>query len=107
MNVETTFCLNLNVKPLYDVYIQTGLNFKLSHITSQVPSYNDTGRNSTTECLKQKQKYSRLKVLKKEKPFKNTMLNIMSYLFYVYCKSLKYGMNIIKRNYGTALDSVI
>ena len=24
-----------------------------------------------------------------------------------YCKSLKYGMNVIQRNYGTALDSVI
>ena len=25
----------------------------------------------------------------------------------IYCKSLKYGVNIIQRKYGTALDSVI
>ena len=25
----------------------------------------------------------------------------------VYCKSLKYVVNIIQRNYGTAMDSVI
>ena len=45
----------------------------------------------------------------KKKIIVNTKLNDISQIAgnKPYCKSLKYGVNIIYRNYGTAMDSAI
>ena len=44
--------------------------------------------------------------------FEGLIINAQKFLQWIentfdYCKSLKYGVNIIQRNYGTALASVI